>query len=78
VAKTIFAIGSSHKSKTAWQQGAFGSGGLSIYRNAEAVVLVTRRSPELNTGDDRIAVAVVMWQAHGKGQPGKMPPRVDM
>jgi hypothetical protein len=68
VANTIFAIGSSHKSKAAWQQGAFGLGGASTYRNAQAVVLVTRRAPKLNEGDDRITVAVVMWQAHGKGQ----------
>ena len=68
VASTIFAIGSSHKSKSAWQQGAFGLGGASTYRNAEAIVLVTRRAAEINPRDDRITVTVVMWQAHGKGQ----------
>jgi hypothetical protein len=68
VANTIFMIGSSHKSKATWQQGAFGLGGASTFRNADAIILVTRRAPELNEADDRISVAVVMWEAHGKGQ----------
>lgn len=65
---TIFALGSSHKTSRNWQQGAFGVGGASTYRNARAVVLVSRRAPEMNPSDDRIAVAVVLWDAHGKGQ----------
>jgi len=65
---TIFALGSSHKIDTKWHQGAFGIGGASTYRNAKAVVLVTRRAPEMDPTDDRIAVAVVLWDAHGKGQ----------
>lgn len=68
VANTIFALGSSHKTKSAWQQGAFGLGGASTFRNADAIILVTRRAPELDPTEDRISVAVVMWQAHGKGQ----------
>jgi hypothetical protein len=68
ISKTIFALGSSHKSRTPWQQGAFGLGGASTYRNAHAVVLVTRRAPEMNPDEDRIAVAVVLWEATGKGQ----------
>jgi hypothetical protein len=65
---TIFALGSSHKTSRNWQQGAFGVGGASTYRNTQAVVLVTRRAPEMNPSEDRIAVAVVLWEAHGKGQ----------
>lgn len=68
VPKTIFALGSSHKTGSAWHQGAFGIGGASTYRNARAVVLVTRRAPEMKPSEDRIAVAVVIWEAHGKGQ----------
>ncbi len=66
VPKSIFALGSTHKSKAVWQQGAFGLGGASTYRNAKAVVLVTRRAPELNPEEDRITVAVVMWESQGK------------
>jgi hypothetical protein len=68
VPATIVALGSSHKSGKVWQQGAFGIGGTSTYRNARAVVLVTRRAPEMNPSDDRITVAVVLWEAFGKGQ----------
>jgi len=67
VPKSIFALGSEHKTKAVWQQGAFGLGGASTYRNAKAVVLVTRRAPELNPEEDRITVAVVTWESHGKG-----------
>jgi hypothetical protein len=68
IAKTIFALGSSHKTESFWQQGAFGMGGASTYRNAQAVILITRRAPEMNPGEDRISVAVVQWAAQGKGQ----------
>jgi len=68
IPKTIFALGSSHKTDSPWHQGAFGIGGASTYRNTKAIVLVTRRAPEMNPGEDRIAVAVVLWEAHGKGQ----------
>ena len=68
IPKTIFALGSSHKTDSPWHQGAFGIGGASTYRNAKAVVLVTRRAAEMNPSEDRISVAVVLWEAHGKGQ----------
>lgn len=68
IPRSIFALGSSHKTKSLWQQGAFGLGGASTYRNAQAVVLVTRRDPALDPEEDRIAVAVVMWENHGKGR----------
>ncbi len=68
VGTTIFALGSSHKTKSDWQQGAFGLGGASTFRNAEAVVLVTRRAAEMPGTSDRIVVAVVMWQSHGKAR----------
>lgn len=68
IPRTIFALGSSHKTQTPWHQGAFGIGGASTYRNAKAVVLVTRRAPEMSPDDDRISVAVILWEAHGKGQ----------
>ena len=68
IPKTIFALGSSHKTDSRWHQGAYGMGGASTYRNARAVVLVTRRAPEMAPADDRISVAVVRWEAHGKGQ----------
>lgn len=68
VPRSIFALGSSHKTEAVWQQGAFGLGGASTYRNAEAVVVVTRRDPELNPEEDRIAVAVVVWEDRGKGR----------
>ncbi|ODQ99158.1 hypothetical protein BHQ21_25465 [Mycobacterium sherrisii] len=68
IPKTIFALGSSHKTESNWHQGAFGIGGASTYRNARAVVLVTRAAPEMKPKEDRIAVAVVLWEAQGKGQ----------
>lgn len=68
IPKTIFALGSSHKTETHWQQGAFGLGGASTYRNAQAVVLVTRRAPEMDPVDDEISVAVVLWESQGKGE----------
>jgi hypothetical protein len=68
VPATIFQLGSSHKADRVWHQGAFGLGGASTYRNAEAVVLVTRRAPEMRPAEDRITVAVVLWEEHGKGE----------
>ena len=67
MASTIFQLGSSHKSEVMWQQGAFGLGAKSTFRNAHAVVVVTRRAPEMEPTEDRIAVAVVLWEPHGKG-----------
>jgi hypothetical protein len=68
VAKSIFALGSAHKEKTYWQQGAFGLGGATTFRNADAVVLVSRRAPEMNPGEDVILVAVCLWQKSVKGK----------
>jgi len=68
IPNTVFALGSSHKTASAWHQGAFGIGGASTYRNARAVVLVTRRAPEMNPDEDRIAVSVVLWEAYGQVQ----------
>jgi hypothetical protein len=68
IPKTIFALGSSHKTESRWQQGAFGLGGASTYRNAQAVVLVTRRAPEMEPAEDRISVAVVSRENQGKGK----------
>lgn len=68
VARSIFALGSAHKLKTPWQQGAFGVGGAITFRNADAIVLVSRRAPELNPIDDRIVVAVALWRPSEKGK----------
>lgn len=68
VAASIFALGSAHKEKTFWQQGAFGIGGATTFRNADAVVLVSRRAPEMNPADDVILVAVCLWQKSVKGK----------
>jgi hypothetical protein len=65
--KSIFALGSPHKSQRHWQQGAFGYGAKSTFRNARAVVLVSRRAPEFEPAEDRIMVAVVLWIPFGKG-----------
>jgi hypothetical protein len=68
VAKSIFALGSAHKLKARWQQGAFGIGGAITFRNADAIVLVSRRAPELQSADDRIVVAVALWKPSDKGK----------
>jgi hypothetical protein len=67
---TIFGIGGSHKESALFLQGAFGMGGAMTYRNAEAVVLVTRRAPELlaDGEEDLISVAVVQWRENTKGR----------
>jgi hypothetical protein len=68
VPKTIFGMGRYHKDELPWLQGAFGMGAKSTFHNAGAVVLVTRRAPELLTPeeDDRIAVAVLLRKMHHK------------
>lgn len=68
VPQTIFRLGSSYKIDIPWFQGAFGLGGATSYRNADYVILVTRRAPSiLDEGEeDRITVAVLEWQSHGK------------
>jgi hypothetical protein len=65
IPSTIFGIGGSHKESALYLQGAFGMGGAMTYRNAEVVVLVTRRAPELlQPGEeDVISVAVVAPQS---------------
>jgi hypothetical protein len=68
VADSIFALGSAHKAKAIWQQGAFGVGGATTFRNADAVVLVSRRAPEMRPEEDRILVAVCLWQQNVKGK----------
>jgi hypothetical protein len=68
VSDSIFALGSAHKAKAVWQQGAFGIGGATTFRNAEAVVLVSRRAPEMRPAEDRILVAVCLWQKSLKGK----------
>ena len=56
--RSIFALGSSHKNELSWEQGAFGLGGRTTYRNAQAVIVVTCRDPRfLRPGEeDRITV----------------------
>jgi hypothetical protein len=68
VAQSIFALGSAHKEKMFWQQGAFGIGGATTFRNAEAIVLVSRRAPEMAPASDVILVAVCLWQKSVKGK----------
>lgn len=64
VPQGIFRVGSKHKDGCDWLQGTFGLGGATTYRNARAVVLVTRRHPDLlGPGEtDVITVAVVQWE----------------
>ena len=64
VPRGIFRVGTRNKDGIDWQQGTFGLGGATTYRNAKAVVLVTRRHPDLlEPGQsDLITVAVVLWE----------------
>lgn len=64
VPKTIFGLGGGYKEDALYLQGAFGLGGELTYRNADYVVLVTRKAPELlvDGEEDRITVAVVEWR----------------
>lgn len=66
VPRGIFRVGAKNKDGINWQQGTFGLGGATTYRNAKAVVLVTRRHPDLlEPGqNDLITVAVVQWERH--------------
>ena len=63
VPRGIFRVGAKNKDGIDWQQGTFGLGGATTYRNAQAVVLVTRRHPDLLEPGQRdlITVAVVQW-----------------
>ncbi|WP_420637785.1 hypothetical protein [Candidatus Poriferisocius sp.] len=64
VPRGIFLIGDGHKDGVDWQQGTFGLGGATPLRNAKAVVLVTRRHPDLLKSEevDKITIAVVQWE----------------
>ena len=66
VPRGIFRVGTRNKDGIDWQQGTFGLGGATTYRNAKAVVLVSRRHPDLlKPGQsDLITVAVVLWERH--------------
>ena len=70
IPSTIFGIGGSDKESALFLQGAFGMGGALTYRNSVAVVLVSRRAPELlsENEEDLISVAVVQWQENTKGR----------
>ena len=68
LSQTLLFLGTDHKDKARWQQGAFGLGGASTFRHAQAVVIVTRKHPELEPEDDRIAVVVCQWVEHEKGK----------
>jgi hypothetical protein len=69
VPTTVFQLGGSYKEDRLYLQGAFGIGGAMTYRNAGAVVVVSRRAPELLAPDeqDLITVAVVEWEQLTKG-----------
>jgi len=70
ISQSLFFLGSQHKTKAKWQQGAFGIGGASTFSSAGAIVLVTRCDPRLLAPGqaDRIAVAVCLWQQLEKGR----------
>lgn len=70
ICETAFKLGGSNKEDALYLQGAFGMGGALTYRNAEAIVIVTRKDPALllEAESDRIAVAVVEWAQGTKGQ----------
>jgi hypothetical protein len=70
VPTSIFYGGSIHKDAYPWMQGAFGIGGTTTYPHARAVVLVSRRHPDLlEPGqEDEIVVAVCEWSRNVKGR----------
>jgi hypothetical protein len=70
VPKSIFYAGSIHKDAHGWMQGAFGMGGTTTYPAAGAVILVTRRHPDLlEPGEgDVITIAVCEWRRNVKGR----------
>ena len=65
---TILGVGRFYKNEIDWLQGAFGMGAKSTFGNARAVVLVTRRAPELLSegAADRISVAVLLRRQRHK------------
>jgi len=67
VPTTIFGVGRWHKDDLPWLQGAFGMGAKATFHNARAVILVTRRSPDLQQDEeDRISVAVLLRKLRNK------------
>lgn len=68
LSKSMLFLGTIHKDKANWQQGAFGLGGAQTFRHAKAVVIVTRPHPDTNPADDEITVAVCEWREHAKGK----------
>lgn len=68
VPETIFGVGRWHKDDLPWLQGAFGMGAKATFHNARAVVLVTRRAPELlgPEQEDRISIAVLLRKLRNK------------
>ncbi len=68
LSKALLHLGTSHKDKARWQQGAFGLGGAQTFRHAEAVVIVTRPHPDVDPEEDLITVAVCQWREHEKGK----------
>ncbi len=69
VPRTLFGLGGSHKEDALYLQGAFGLGGAMTFRNAKAVVLVSRLHPDLLLPGEKdvITVAVVLWRDNVKG-----------
>jgi hypothetical protein len=63
---TILQLGSSQKRFSTYQQGAFGLGVKSAFRNARAAVVVTRPAPEIDEGADVLSVATVQWEQDGQ------------
>jgi hypothetical protein len=68
LSQSLLFLGTSHKDKAPWQQGAFGLGGAQTFRHAKAVVIVTRPHPDTKPHDDSITVAVCQWREHEKGK----------
>ena len=68
IPNTILALASSKKS-VPWQQGAFGIGGKTTFRNAKRIIVISRKAPEtLDGAEDRISIAVLQWDPSGKTQ----------
>lgn len=68
LSQSLLFLGTIHKDKAHWQQGAFGLGGAQTFRHAHAVIIVTRPHPDTNPDEDLITVAVCQWREHEKGK----------
>ena len=68
LSRSLLHLGTIHKDKARWQQGAFGLGGAQTFRHAQAVVIVTRPHPDTNPEEDLITVAICQWMEHEKGK----------